>query len=113
MVSNRGALVVDGPPRAATAWLLLEEPNRNQFAAGLLGDLYVLDLASQRWALISPDSVRGSPPSPRRGLGLAVAGGRLYIYGGGKESNGGKSPVHVRASPSFHALVCARVCFCA
>jgi hypothetical protein len=36
--------------------------------------------------------VRGAPPPPRGGLGLAVAGGGLYVFGGWADAGGANPP---------------------
>ena len=83
----------------------------------MMGDLLVLDLASEsgRWAPLDPDTVRGTPPSPRRAHGMAAAGGLLYVYGGSGPNNGGMSPVCARvprpdARVCVHGHACVRMC---
>jgi hypothetical protein len=49
--------------------------------AGLLNDLFMLDLDQLEWTDLS-GKVFGTPPDPRAGLGITSVSGRIFIFGG-------------------------------
>jgi hypothetical protein len=52
---------------------------------GVLNDLYMLDATLEtplEWILLDRSSVQGTAPTPRKAMGFAAAGGRLYVFGG-------------------------------
>ncbi len=52
------------------------------WAGRSLNDLHAYDPAAGGWTDLST-ALSGTPPSPRDGHGLASAGGKLYVHGGG------------------------------
>ena len=60
----------------------------NDFGAGGLSDFYSFDLDLMLWANLT-DSMTGSSPSPRAGMGITAFSGRIYIFGGTPLTNGG------------------------
>ncbi len=57
--------------------------------AGFLDDLHVFDPATMTWTLLSVAYDAGRP-SARSGHGFTSAGGRLYVHGGGEDSDFGE-----------------------
>jgi hypothetical protein len=49
--------------------------------AGLLNDLFTLDLDQLAWEDLTGIAL-GTPPAPRAGLGITSVSGRIFIFGG-------------------------------
>lgn len=55
-------------------------------------DVWELDLAELTWRAVGPPPGAGPAPCPRSGVGLAIDGDSLLVYGGySKEVRGGVS----------------------
>lgn len=48
--------------------------------------MFVLDTVSMAWFELT-ESISGTPPPIRRGMGMAPLDGRLYFFGGGEFPN--------------------------
>jgi hypothetical protein len=67
--------------------------------AGLLNDLFVLDLDQLEWTDLT-GMVIGTPPAPRAGLGITSVSGRFFIFGGVFPDSG-------LATPFIYSLSCS------
>ena len=71
-------------------------------AAGLvLGDLHEFDTMSLSWTDLTYIT-SGIPPSSRLGMGMAVFGGKIFVWGG-KGANG--EALSVPTTMSFHLII--------
>ncbi len=79
-------------------------------AAGLrLNDLRMFDPARLQWFDLS-GPLNGAPPPPRDAAGLAVAAGRMYVFGGYGEAG---ATALARVLARVRACACAPACDCA
>ena len=75
--------------------------------AGLLNDLWQLDMAKDQWKQLGLGVDSGTPPSPRLDAGFAASADLLFVYGG-LDDNGAicSSPDRiVRLASKIHKFI--------